>query len=298
MNSTGKVESVKPLSVEEALKLNKQLKSEEEKDKSESSKATANDSKDSTNTSKPSKTKGSQGEQPMVKTAKQAEQGGHTGKTGAKIHTTDKDEKDTNEKPEKDTKLVKTVLTRSQSKQTRSVNLMQKCINCFKEFFHILVSKRFIKNEKDFNTFYRQILTDQSDSDNTSVPENSFVDCHGANRSYYKLDASDCGEACLNMFTAVCNLFVEFASFPMYGQPTKMLKEQPKGKAIFPWERYCFFVYVVDLSYIYLLFHIEHKKNYTTFTPVLESPSTIILCRRTFCCKDAIFFQDDWSTST
>jgi len=186
--SANKAEKEKTMSVEEALKLNERLKSEENSNNKESADTTE-------------------------------------GTQSAKDQTTESISQDTKESV---ATVKRKVLERTQSKQSRSVNLMQQCINCFKEFFHTLVSDRFIKSEADLETYFQQIMTSNKYSDSYYDEYTAHRDRNGG-PGYKKVELGDCTDECLQMFSVVCNLLVEFASFPMYGQH-KMDRDKQAGE--------------------------------------------------------------------
>lgn len=194
------------MSVEEALKLNERLKLEDGSGADSSTVETKTPEKNDTKSH-------------TVKSKHEPNEGA----TNQKVDGVTDDTK------EATTKVKKKVLERSQSKQTRSVNLVQQCINCFKEFFHTLVSETFIKSEADLQTYFQQILISHSLSESTCRDN-----VEGTNRrghSFKKVDLTGCSEECMKMFSSVCNLLVEFASFPMYGQQ-KVDRDKPAGTVL------------------------------------------------------------------
>ncbi|XP_052808898.1 protein dopey-1-like isoform X3 [Mya arenaria] len=106
-------------------------------------------------------------------------------------------------------------LTRTHSKHNKSVNLMQQCINSFQEFFHTLVSLKLIK-DKDLPTkLFKGVVKDVIDS---SPAYKTGIDGEQCSVPPEKVLFVPYDEEILETFSAACQLFVEFASFPMYGQ--------------------------------------------------------------------------------
>lgn len=211
-----KPETVKLMSVEEALEMNERLKSENLADGSASTK---HDTKAKDGDTKADKSGGKTEENEPGSDAKSQVSG-----------------RVVDAKSGRGVKTEKKALIRSQSKQSRSVNLMQQCINSFKEFFHTLVSVKFLKNDSDLQRYFQQVLTDNSSCENGYSRARYAGSCpDGAGKSaecFDKLDLSGCKEDCLKTFSLVCDLLVEFASFPMCGQHGKVDRYGSSGRLL------------------------------------------------------------------
>jgi hypothetical protein len=113
---------------------------------------------------------------------------------------------------------------RKHSKQNQTANLMQKCTDCFQHFFHELVTQKFIRVENLAETYFGSIVTSQSNCESyDSEDEDLFNNSDNCDR---KIILENENEESLNTFSSACHLLVEFASFPMYGADTRLPRRQ------------------------------------------------------------------------
>ena len=174
------------LSVEEAMKLNEEVKVQHAETKKGKE---AKENKDS----------------PSRSAAEQADTSLTDSKKGAK---------DTKSETLSDSaakSVRKATLTRTHSKHSRSVNLMQKCISIFHEFFHTLVSQKLVPDSTQLGSLLQAMLKDCEPS---------------ADSGKEMISLGACDEDQLQTFSSACQLLVEFASFPMYGS----FDSGPKGR--------------------------------------------------------------------
>ena len=104
--------------------------------------------------------------------------------------------------------------SRKRSRQSQSFTLMQKCIESFQQFFHVLVKQKLFLDDRTNERCFQSLLKRNSEDD-----ENI--------QNFYDEDQADCSPTIsienyekdtINTFVAACHLLEEFASFPMYGE--------------------------------------------------------------------------------
>lgn len=218
MSSTGKVAplkaNVKPMSVNEALEINKSLKqaaSENDKSETKENKSVEENNIDSE-------------ENCRVSTAFQK----GTVEQGTKKSTEVVTKSETGSSAN-----VAKVKSRKHSKQNQSTNLMKKCIDCFQGFFHELVTQKFLKDDHLIQTCFGSILTSQSGARGDYLDKDVCNSCDNKESTNCdkKIIIENDNEEHLATFSTACQLLVEFASFPMYGQDSRQSEKQmPKGR--------------------------------------------------------------------
>ncbi|XP_053397950.1 protein dopey-1-like isoform X3 [Mercenaria mercenaria] len=207
--SSQKAEAVKPLSVEEAMEINRNLKkAESEKDSNNiNGKEIVLDSPDS------DKSSGLQAGIP---------------KNRKHDHNTKKNEEPVRNSETCSSSHATGFQSRKHSKQNQSQNLMQKCTDCFQHFFHELVTKKFLKDENLAETCFGSIVTSQTGYKNyDSAEEDIFNSCDNNDNSVCdrKIIFENENEESLTTFSTACQLLVEFASFPMYGVDVRLTEK-------------------------------------------------------------------------
>lgn len=218
-----KAEVIEPMSVEEALEVNKNLKIAESL-KSENDREKVLDSPDSDKSS--------------------------DSQTGNSKHS------DTDSLTKKNSKPVKQNETGSSTKaigdqsrkhskqnQNQTANLMQKCTDCFQHFFHELVTQKFLKVDHLSETCFSSIVTSQPNcADYESQDEDLFYSCDNKESTCINYDRKiileNESEESLNTFSSACQLLVEFASFPMYGTDTRLPQRHVSKGTIFVFKLY------------------------------------------------------------
>lgn len=121
--------------------------------------------------------------------------------------------------------------SRKSSKQ-QSANLMQKCIDCFQNFFHELVIRKYIKDEKIVERCFKSITNNKIGYQSWSGYCNTCNGCDSNNGRSMNVKLDNDENDSITTFSTACQLLAEFASFPMYGVDIQQ-KSRQKKRGIF-----------------------------------------------------------------